>query len=225
MKKILAVIIGIVILGLFSFWMYKELSKPLPGIHFDDLGREHIDDIADIAYNSNPPTSGKHFPIWAKKGIYDRMISDGYMIHSLEHGYVVISYDCTQLKTANHLFLKEILAHDEEAETSTDSGKLLMHMKLKQEDGMSSFTPDNAPEEEVKLPEVFASDACKQLRDKLSNHVASWERVIVTPRLGLSSPIAITAWTRLLMLGSVEDPKIAEFIRTYHNKGPEKTVE
>jgi len=87
----------ILILGLvfgLGYWGYKGLTKPLPGQKFDDLGREHVNDISNITYNSNPPTSGTHFPVWAKKGVYDRMISDGYLVHSLEHGYIVINYNC-----------------------------------------------------------------------------------------------------------------------------------
>ena len=74
------------------------VTKPLPGEIVADMGRDHVTDIAGITYSSNPPTSGPHFPVWAKKGVYDRLMSDGYLIHSLEHGYVVISYDCSNEK-------------------------------------------------------------------------------------------------------------------------------
>ena len=77
-----------------GFSLYKSATKTLPGQEVPDIGAEHSNDISGVSYNSNPPTSGKHFPIWAKKGIYDRVISDGYLIHSLEHGYIVISYNC-----------------------------------------------------------------------------------------------------------------------------------
>ena len=56
-----------------------------------DLGRQHIDDISGVGYNSNPPTSGSHFPMWAQRGAYNLLLSDGYLVHSLEHGYIVLS--------------------------------------------------------------------------------------------------------------------------------------
>jgi len=92
--SILAVVIAIFVYLVFS--LYKSATKTLPGQEVPDLGAEHSSDISGITYNSNPPTSGKHFPIWAKKGIYDRVISDGYLLHSLEHGYIVISYNCSK---------------------------------------------------------------------------------------------------------------------------------
>src|SRR3972149_2843298 len=93
-KKYSAWIIGLLILSGLGYWVYTGVTKTLPGESVADIGAEHLTDIAEITYNSNPPTSGSHFPIWAKPGVYDRFISAGYFIHSLEHGYIVISYNC-----------------------------------------------------------------------------------------------------------------------------------
>jgi hypothetical protein len=216
---------------LFAVWMYKSLDKPQPGQEVADLGREHTDDIAGLEYNSMPPTSGTHFPIWAKGGVYDRIISDGYLIHSLEHGYVIISYNCMksissfQFSRPKVTKFSSVLAHDEPVQTSTDSGQLLKHMKLSQSEGMSAFTPNNPPDVEIELPETFNSDSCKSLVEKLAIFTDKWDRVIVTPRTDIEKPIVLTAWTRLMNLDSVDDQKIEEFIKTYHNKGPERTVE
>lgn len=46
------------------------------------------------AYNSDPPTSGWHYPQPASAGVYDTPIGDEFLVHSLEHGYVIMSYDC-----------------------------------------------------------------------------------------------------------------------------------
>jgi len=62
-----------------------------------DLGRNHVDEGTKVNYNSNPPTSGPHYPTWEKYGIQDKPLADGGLIHSLEHGYVVISYNCEKL--------------------------------------------------------------------------------------------------------------------------------
>lgn len=238
MRNKLVTFAGVVLLILFAYWMYKELAKPLPGDHFDDLGRQHTDDISEFVYNSNPATSGTHFPMWAKKGVYDRMISDGYLVHSLEHGYVVISYDCSRL-TASYLpkLVSEVFAHEgvdhesgeehveEKDSEASGSAKPLTRMSVELQGSMSAFTPENAPTKEVDLPESFNSQSCKDLINKLSSHLNNWERLIIVPRLGMSEPIALTAWTRLLSLNSYDGERIEEFIKTYHNKGPEKTVE
>ncbi len=49
---------------------------------------------AAIMWNSNPPSSGPHFGLWAYWGIYTTPIPRGYYTHNLEHGGVVLSYRC-----------------------------------------------------------------------------------------------------------------------------------
>lgn len=236
-------VVGIVIVA--GFWLWKEITKPLPGQMMADMGREHITDISDVAYNTNPPTSGSHFPIWAKKGVYDRVISDGYLIHSLEHGYVVVSYNCGKIQMTKSQIQKNNLSfdigildlkvyahetggvHEEpatESGTATGSARPLMHMNPPA-GGVSWFTPENPPEKEVELPESFDSQGCKDLVSKLSEMIKVAERVIVVPRPQNDSLIALTAWGRVDKLDSFDKEKIEGFIKSWHNRGPEKTVE
>lgn len=99
MKKWL--VIGGLLLGL-GYWAWRGLTAPRPGEAIADLGRDHVSVGTSVEYNSNPPTSGSHYASWTKRGVYDEAIEDGYLIHSLEHGYVIVSYkcegDCQQLK-------------------------------------------------------------------------------------------------------------------------------
>jgi Protein of unknown function (DUF3105) len=76
----------------------EELPDPvedvaLPGDKFPDLGQEHIPEGEPVEYNSNPPTSGSHYAVWAKWGIYETAPLDQRLVHNLEHGGIVISYD------------------------------------------------------------------------------------------------------------------------------------
>jgi hypothetical protein len=53
--------------------------------------REHIADIQQrVHYDTNPPTSGKHFQVPAEDGIYEQAPPDTTIVHSMEHGRVVI---------------------------------------------------------------------------------------------------------------------------------------
>lgn len=97
----LLIIVSLLILAAFGgWWLLKELTKPSPqqvlGVAVEDQGREHIlrSEWEKFSYNSNPPTSGPHDADWTKAGIYTDSQGDGYLIHSLEHGYVVIYYNC-----------------------------------------------------------------------------------------------------------------------------------
>lgn len=219
------------------------------GENVDDLGRAHMTDISEIAYNSNPPTSGSHFPVWAKPGFYDRVISDGHLLHSLEHGYVVVSYDCTNLKLSNAKFkiinllvsahegddIPEDLPHPvqdsgeatEGVEDASVSAKPLMRMRVGLEGAMSSFTPENSPDEELVLGEEFSSDSCEELRKLLSEFFEKNKnkRLIVVPRSGMSTSIAMTAWNRVFKLDGWDELLTEEFLKQWHNRGPEQTIE
>lgn len=225
MKKYL-IPISVVILVALGFLIYKKLSTPLPGQEVKDDGRTHVTDIYGVKYSSNPPSSGPHFTVWAKPGVYDRLISDGYFIHSMEHGYVIIWYDCKKpMANGQWLMINKALAHDEPAKESTDSGQLLMHMRVTPQGNMSWFTPENPPEEEVELPESFKSDSCKNLVRELSEFTKVAKRVIVVPRQNLDTVVALTAWGRIDKLDSIDKERIEAFIKAYHNRGPEQTVE
>ena len=46
------------------------------------------------AYNSSPPTSGPHWDTgWAGCGFFDEELPDEQVVHNMEHGQVVISYN------------------------------------------------------------------------------------------------------------------------------------
>lgn len=94
MKKLaiwLAVVALVVGMG---YKGYQSLTVPKPGQAVADLGRDHVAVGTAREYNSNPPTSGPHYAQWTKRGFYDQPVEDGYLIHSLEHGYVIVSYKC-----------------------------------------------------------------------------------------------------------------------------------
>lgn len=230
------ILLVLVILG---YWGMKELMKPLPGTLYPDLGRDHVNDISEITYNSDPPTSGTHFPAWAKKGVYDRVVSDGYLLHSLEHGYIVISYDCEasakfKVQSSKLQFkIKNVFAQESETidapvdENAEDegSGKPLTKMTVFPTDQKSWITPEEQPGIEIELSAEFSSDSCKSLVSDLKPFTDEWDRVIVVPRTGMDKPIALTAWRRLLTLDSVDNGAIEDFIQAFHNRGPEQTME
>ena len=70
----------------------------------------HIDlDTDPGQYNSNPPTSGLHYANEANAGFFDENIytyPTGYLVHNLEHGYVIFWYNCDLLDEAGCSNLK-----------------------------------------------------------------------------------------------------------------------
>lgn len=69
----------------------------LPGTHFPDLGQEHVPVGTQVTYNSNPPTSGPHYPYPVAWGIYKEPPADEFLVHNLEHGGINISYNPDQI--------------------------------------------------------------------------------------------------------------------------------
>lgn len=54
----------------------------------------HIPECFPVMYSTNPPTSGPHYPLWAAFQTYKTPVPQGFYVHDLEHGAVVITYNC-----------------------------------------------------------------------------------------------------------------------------------
>ncbi len=89
-------------------------TRPLQG--------EEVPVMADIThvaegtdpgpYNSNPPTSGRHYAATLEPGFYESgEVNDphpeGFLVHNLEHGYVIFWYNCSILDEGDCSVLKE----------------------------------------------------------------------------------------------------------------------
>lgn len=81
------------------------ILRPQVGEAMPVLPSEHVETGQAITQDvSNPPTSGDHYASPLDPGFYDEADlaglpsnPDGYLIHNLEHGYVIFWYDCTQI--------------------------------------------------------------------------------------------------------------------------------
>lgn len=187
--------------------------KALQAKSIPDLGSKHLPDLSGITYNSNPPTSGPHFEVWAKRGIYPYVVSDGYLIHSLEHGYVVISYNCGKKATSS-------------AEMPYPKGSPFALLIKPQGGNATFFTPNSGmPPKVAALPAEFNSPECKKLTGALAGFLNKYDRVIITPRPNLDTEIALTAWNKIDKFNGFKQERIANFIAAFENQGPEKTME
>lgn len=60
---------------------------------FPDEGRAHLAPGERWAYRTDPPTSGPHSPDAVDPGFYTTPQPPERLVHSLEHGHIVIYYD------------------------------------------------------------------------------------------------------------------------------------
>lgn len=66
-------------------------SKSIDGVQtFTYAGGDHRS--GSLIYAENPPAGGPHNPAWQNCGVYDRPLYNEYVVHSLEHGAVWITY-------------------------------------------------------------------------------------------------------------------------------------
>jgi hypothetical protein len=207
-EKRLIIIIVTICLAILGYWVYSE-SKPKPGIQLADEGREHVQIGTEVQYGTNPPTSGNHYAQWTKWGVYDTPKDDRNLVHSLEHGYVIMHYNCDVQSTGFNLIPPAF------AQTSGRP----MEMATESAEQIASAA--------ATLSDNFKSDQCKQLVNNLTDvyNAKGQVRLLVVPRPKLDSMIALTAWRHMEKMNSFDKSKIEEFIKGHINQGPEKTME
>jgi hypothetical protein len=70
----------------------ERLGQPPLGEAVADDGASHVPVGTEVAYKSNPPVGGPHYALTQRAGIYNEAIPDGKLVHSLEHGAVILWY-------------------------------------------------------------------------------------------------------------------------------------
>ena len=105
-SKMVGIGIGIVVLALGGFFGWSAL-RPSVGEKIPIMANagEHVELGSDPGpFNSNPPTSGRHYGQEFDAGFYDENSQqaqvpypEGYLGHNLEHGYIIFWYNCDLL--------------------------------------------------------------------------------------------------------------------------------
>lgn len=97
-------IVAIFVVGAGIFYVYRETAqgiedqgRPAPNPNeqiIPDEGAGHVAEGSPLTYQHYPPSSGTHYGTWAELRFHDEPVSEGYWIHNLEHGEVVLLYNC-----------------------------------------------------------------------------------------------------------------------------------
>lgn len=148
------------------------VQVPIPatgiGTAVPNEGNAHVAEGSAIIYNVYPPSSGPHYPSTAPYGFSDVEIPEGYFVHSMEHGAVVLYY-----------------------------------------------RPDVSGAVKQQLKELFT---------KLTPNKNGNLKLVITPYTkGMTTPLAIAAWNRLLLMKEYNFDEIRTFYQTWVDKGPEST--
>jgi len=92
--------LGLGVLAIIGLILWQG-ARPRPGEEIPIMNSSHITVDSDPGrYDSDPPTSGPHYPEEAQAGFYDTnsyKYPAGYLVHNLEHGYIIFWYNCVKL--------------------------------------------------------------------------------------------------------------------------------
>lgn len=214
-KSVLIIAIVVMFSAGILVWLFIESSKSLPGEKVLQDGRDHVPEISKVDYKSNPPTSGDHYTAWITKGFYEEPRADGNLIHSLEHGYITLFYDCSNQQSG---LVPQVLAQEATFSTKADSqGRI--QMTEGSEGSPSARLQD--------MPKSFSDGSCNGLKTELKDVYNKFgpHKLIVVPRVGMDHKLVLTAWGRVLKLDSVDQSSIKKFIDAFRDNGPEHTIE
>jgi len=193
---LMGVVGGFILLGRSTGRNVKELPniKEFLGEQFPDIGRGHVQAVNLTDYNSVPPTSGSHFGAQTNWGIHQEPVPEGYQIHNLEHGGVIMHYKP----------LQSDISGDDEVDTPTSINSELQS---------ASSSPT------TKSSEGISEDIIEKL--KAIGEDYRWNKLMLTPAPSLDANIALTAWTHLDKFDEFDEDRIRAFIDAYRNRGPE----
>lgn len=101
---------AIILVGVFFLLSPRQLTPTSTGSavcqNLETLaneGRDHLTPEQTPTYKTVPPTSGTHNPIWEQAGVFDSNVDVTKLVHSLEHGYVILYYNGISQNEINSL--------------------------------------------------------------------------------------------------------------------------
>ncbi len=180
-KKFISISVAILIFIALLVWLFVESSKPLPGQAALQDGRDHLAEGSKVNYKFNPPTSGNHYASWISKGFYDTPRSDGNLVHSLEHGYIVIWYDCGSKGIGFRVqgIVGKAYAAELTATPSVKATDANVQMTAGSEGSPSALLGD--------MPKSFSDGSCDNLKTQLKDIYNKFgpRKLIIVPRVGM----------------------------------------
>ena len=63
-------------------------------------GSSHRELCSDLDYGTSPPSSGDHWPVWARLGEHPARVRHELLVHNLEHGFVLALYRDASIEAA-----------------------------------------------------------------------------------------------------------------------------
>ncbi|MBI3159369.1 MAG: DUF3105 domain-containing protein [Chloroflexi bacterium] len=121
-------ILALVAVAAAAWWGISSLNKPTTGVEQEPMeSAQHVPVGTFVEYSTSPPTSGMHYDQALPAGFYDENSPEmeipypyQFALHAMEHGYVIIWYNC-----ANYDGLCEELKSQLRALLAEDGAKVI----------------------------------------------------------------------------------------------------
>lgn len=125
--KWIALVVALIVLAIgYYLWDPLGQNKPLEGTKVASLGNLHVNPgQGHVPYNTDPPSSGPHFPTVPQRGIYTQPFVTEYLPHFLEHGGVDVTYN-SSASPAVVQKLTDIVSADLNQNAGTDIGQVTL---------------------------------------------------------------------------------------------------
>ena len=125
--------VALAVVAIIGLIIWRD-ARPGVGTEIPVERADHVPDGDPVDSPSDPPTSGSHYGDPMPAGFYTEESPeylaadhDGYLIHSLEHGYVVFWYNCELLDTQG---CDDLLANIQDTMDEFNSFKLIAFPRL-----------------------------------------------------------------------------------------------
>ena len=101
---VISIVIAVLVISSFAFASFSggggsaqrgssEAYVEGIGIQVDIEGATHVVEGTNVDYQTSPPASGNHWPTPGRCGFYEDGISDERIVHNMEHGNIIVSYN------------------------------------------------------------------------------------------------------------------------------------
>lgn len=98
------ILVGLAVVGAL-IWFFTRPTTTAQAVMGDEVAvtsRDHIAEGTDPGpYSTDPPVGGHHYPVTYDPGFYSPQdilklpkFYQGYLVHDMEHGYVIYWYNC-----------------------------------------------------------------------------------------------------------------------------------
>ena len=149
-----------------------------------------------VDYDSNPPSSGPHYPIWAAYQAYTTPVDLRYCVHNLEHGAIDLFYNC---------------------DVSADGGTETVDADL-----FDSGDDDAGPCPAVAAQLQAIIDAFPSDPKCDPNEGDPRVRFVLTPDPLLDVPVAASAWGWTYKAQCVDPVTLTAFAKAHYDQGLEE---